>query len=117
MSFESDLQSAIGALCGGRCYPDVAPVGSARPYVVYTQVGGKVVAFLEGGPAAARLPRVQINVWHDTRGAANALMRQIDDLLRAAPWRADALGELIARMDETSQLRGAQQDFQIKALP
>lgn len=115
MSFEADLTAAVGALCGGRCYPDFAPLGVARPYVVYTQVGGPSVQFLEGGPAPAHMARVQINVWHDTRLAANALMRQIDDLLRAAPWQGTPQGELMARADEASQLRGAQQDFMLRA--
>lgn len=113
MSFEADLVSALGALCDGRCYPDLAPINAARPYITYQQVGGDVVAFLEGGPSTKRNGRVQVNVWHDTRLGANTLMRQVEDTLQSSPWYGEPIGALIARYDEQALCRGAQQDFSL----
>lgn len=113
MSIESDLVVAIGALCGGRCYPDVAPPAAVRPYVTYQQIGGQVAEFMEGGPAIKRNARMQINAWGNTRLEANALMRQIDDTLRSAPFRASPIGDLTSEFDAVTGDRGARQDFSL----
>jgi len=113
MTIETDLVTAIGALCAGRCYPDVAPPGTVRPYVTYQQVGGQVAEFMEGGPAPKRNARMQINVWGNSRAEANALMRQIDDALRSAPFRGSPIGDLTAEYDAVTGDRGARQDFSL----
>ena len=111
MSLESDLVTTIGALCSGRVYPDIAPHDTARPYVVWMQVGGEAVNPLDNEAPGVRHARIQINVWHDTRKSANELMYQIEDALRPTPFNGRPLGALISRFDEASTYRGAQQDF------
>lgn len=113
MSIESDLVTGIGALCAGRCFPDVAPHGTVRPYVTYQQVGGQIAQFMEGGPASKRNARMQINTWGASRLEANALMRQIDDMLRSAPWHATPIGDLVSEFDAVTGDRGARQDFSL----
>lgn len=111
MTVESTIYSVVGALCASRVYPDVAPTGTARPYVVYQQVGGQVLNPIDGSAPGDRHARVQVNVWAATRIAATTLMQQIEDAMRPAPAHGRPVGALIARYDEHSELRGAQQDF------
>lgn len=112
MSLETDLLAAVGALCGNRCYPDTAPPDAARPYVTWQQVGGQVLNPIDGTVPGIRHARIQINAWAATRLAANALMNSIEDALRPLPLHGRPAGALIARYDEMTRDRGAQQDFE-----
>ena len=47
MSLEATLKTLLGPLVGGRCYPDTAPDGAAFPLIIYQQVGGEAVEFLD----------------------------------------------------------------------
>lgn len=113
MTIETDLVAALDALCGGRCYADVAPAGTATPFITYQQVGGKTVDFIEGGPATKRNARIQVTCWHSSRGAVNALMRQVEDALQSAPFYGQPDGALIARVEEGAPLKGSHQDFSL----
>ena len=110
MATEAQFVAALTALCA-RTYADYAEGTPARPYVTYQQVGGEAVNFLEGGVGGRRNARMQVNVWADTRLAATTLMHSIEDVLKASPFYADAIGARISRADPTTKLRGAQQDF------
>lgn len=48
MTPEAHVFTALQALVGGRCYPDVAPSAAALPRIVYQQVGGRSVPYTEG---------------------------------------------------------------------
>lgn len=113
MTVETDLVTVIGALCSGRVYPDVAPMNTTRPFVTYQQVGGSVINPIKGEAPGLRNARIQVNVWADTRSAANTLMRDIEDALRPMPYAATPEGALIARYEPETKTRGAQQDFSI----
>ena len=115
MSLESKLFTELGALCP-RVFPDVAPAGTLRPYVTYQQIGGDPAFYVEGQAMGKVNAYVQINVWHDERAQANALMRQIEAaLLAATTFQAEPLAALIGSYDDDTRLRGAQQDFSIWA--
>lgn len=115
MSLETDLTAALQALCP-RVYPDVAPLGVQRPYVIYQQVGGDALTYTEGTLPDKRNARMQITVWADTRLAATALALSIEAALAAAPaFAAYPEGALRGAYDEGAQLRGAEQDFSIWA--
>lgn len=111
MSIEADIVSLVGALCSGRIYPDVAPVGVATPFVTYQQVGGEVINIIKG-PVDYGQARIQFNVWSTTRSEANTLMRSIEAALRPPNLNGRPTGALIARYEEITKLRGAQQDFE-----
>lgn len=113
MSVETSLVTVIGALCSSRCYADFASHGTTRPYVTYQQVGGAVLNPINGSAPGKRNARVQVNVWADTRQAANELMRSIEDAVRPSPLNGRPIGALISRVDEITALRGAQQDFSL----
>jgi hypothetical protein len=110
MATEAQLITAVKTVVT-RFYPDFAPDGTATPYATYQQVGGDAENWLEGGVGSGRHARIQINVWSDTRLQANALMKQIEEVVKATPFFAHAMGALIARADPTTKLRGAQQDY------
>lgn len=109
---EATLATVVGPLLGGRLYPDTAPVGTARPYAVYQQVGGPVLNPVDGSDPALKGARIQITLWHQTRLQASDLMHAIEAALRQPPLNARPTGALVARFDPTSELRGAMQDFE-----
>lgn len=111
MTIETDLVTTIGALVSGRVYPDFAPAGATLPYVIYQQVGGSVINPIDGTDPGKENSRIQFGAWAETRSAANALMRQIEDAVRPAPLNGRPASALIARYDDGSHIRGAQQDF------
>ena len=115
MSIETALLAAVQPLCA-RVYPDVAPINTARPYIVWQQVGGPALMYLEGALPNKASADIQITVWANTRLEANSLIRQIEAVLVAsATMQARPLGALIAAYDDTNELRGALQDFEIWA--
>lgn len=115
MSLESKLFTELAALCP-RVFPDVAPSNTVRPYVTYQQIGGDPAFYVEGQVMGKVNAYVQINVWHDKREQANALMRQIEAaLLVATTFQAEPQGALIAGYEDDTETRSAQQDFSIWA--
>lgn len=115
MTLEADLFAALQAQCP-RTFPDVAPVGTARPYVVWQQVGGPAPMYVEGALPDKASAYMQITVWADARKDANALMRNIEAALVASnTLQARPLGGLIAAIDDGNVLRGCHQDFEIWA--
>jgi hypothetical protein len=114
MATEIDAVAVVAGLVSGRCYPDTAPVGVLKPYVVYQSVGGRPINPINGDDPGSEFARIQFNAWADTRAAANALMRDIVAALRASPVSGRPIGGLIARYDETGKLRGAQQDIEFQ---
>lgn len=112
MTLETRIYAALHALCE-RVFPDVAPFGTATPYVTYQQVGGDSPVYQEGALPDKLNALVQINTWAATRGEASALMRQIEAALVAdATLNATPVGALVADVDD-DDLRGAIQDFSL----
>lgn len=114
MSIDAQIKTALAPLVGDRIYPDVAPEGTARPYLTYQQVGGKALNYLEGTVPGKRNARMQVNVWADTRLAASELSERAEDALRlAAGLQAEVLGARVSLFEEDTKLRGARQDFSV----
>lgn len=115
ITLETQLASALQALCP-RTFPDVAPEGTATPYVVWHILGGHTVQYVEGELATRRNALVQINVWHESRAVANQLSLDIEAALVAhADLRAEPQGSLQSAYDEDVELRGSMQDFSVWA--
>lgn len=114
-TLEATLHQALQALCP-RVYPDVAPEGTATPYVVWHQLGGMAAQYVEGPMAGRRNCLVQINVWHESRLVANQLSLDIEAALTTHPTlQAQAQSALSAAYDEDAALRGSMQDFSLWA--
>lgn len=110
---EVDIVNALNPLVSNRVYPDVADFETPRPYIVYQQVGGQSVNFLEPSSSQLKNARIQITVWSDTRLQAMSLIRHVEDIMRAPPIAAFVQGAAIAHYDNSTELRGAMQDFSV----
>lgn len=110
MSFEPALVTALSALVGGRAYADLAPQDTPYPFITYQQIGGVPTNTLAGN-SDGQNARVQVNAWAQTREQANTLMRSIEIVVTAEPFRAVSLGSLVAEYNAPTRGRGARQDF------
>lgn len=117
MSLESELFALIGPLAGGRVFPDTAPTDAARPYVVWQQIGGEALTYLDNTVPDRRNAYVQVVAWGDTRAAANALALQIEaELMQTTAMQARPQSALVADYEPDIARYGARQDFTIWAL-
>lgn len=114
MSAESAIFSALSSLVSNRVYPDLAPDGVARPYIVYQQIGGSAVQFVDVTVPSKKNSRIQVSVWGDTRAQVSALAVQVEDTLRGvATLQTVVLGAPVAVYEADTKLRGSQQDFSV----
>ncbi|MFD0669720.1 MULTISPECIES: tail completion protein gp17 [unclassified Ramlibacter] len=112
---ESDLATLLQGICP-RTYPDVAPSGTAAPYVTWQGLGGKAARFLDNSAADKRNTLLQVNAWASTRLEALTLIRQIEDALCASSaFVATPEGEPQSTYEEDAGLYGSVQRFSIWA--
>lgn len=113
MTVESDIYAALQGLVGGRVYPDQAPEIPQAPFIIYSQVGGRPINYLNGVPDK-RNGRFQVNVWASTRDEASGICRRVEDALRLDPkLLAVTLSGQLSAYVEATRWYGAQQDFSI----
>lgn len=115
MTVEAELTTVLKTLCA-RVFPDVAPAGTARPYVTYSGIGGKPLRWLDNTAADKRHTIMQINVWSSTRLETMALIRSIEEALCAsATMTVSPMGEPYSTYEEDAEppIYGANQDFSI----
>jgi hypothetical protein len=114
MSAEAAIVPLLTGLVSGRIYPDVAPSGALLPRIVYQQVGGKNIKYMEGTLPDKENARMQIVCWAATRLAAISLMKQVEAAILAAPViQAEAIGARISGFEQDTNLYSSQQDFSI----
>lgn len=111
MTIESDIFDALKGLVSNRCYPDVAPAGVARPYIVWQQVGGAAINFLEASVVGKRNARIQVACWADSRQIVATLARGAEDALLASALNPTVVGAMTATHEPETNLYGALQDF------
>lgn len=115
MSMESDLVTLLKGICQ-RSFPDVAPNGTAAPWIVWQGIGGASARYLDNSAADKRNTLLQISVWSKTRLEALTLIRQIEDALCAtASFYAGPQGEPLSTYEPDTQLYGCLQRFDIWA--
>lgn len=107
---EGITSAALKGLAGGRVYPDLAPAGVAKPYIVYQAAGGLDETTLDG-PDTLQNARMQVEVWADRRGDASALMRQVRNAMTAEPIEAVPIGAPASEYESDTKLYGSRQDF------
>lgn len=115
MTPEDHIDASLQHLAGGRVFPDVAPQGTARPFVTYQCVGGAPVNFLTGEKPTKQPHRMQINCWAEHRIEASELGMLVEDALRSVGdvLQTEVLNGRVATYDEDTDLRGTMQDFMI----
>jgi hypothetical protein len=115
MGMEASLVAVLRTQCP-RVFPDVAPAGTPAPYITYQHIGGESLRYLDGQACSLRHSMVQLNAWADTRVAALALSRAVEDALCATPaatFTARPVAEPIGDDEEDTHRRGCLQDFHI----
>lgn len=114
MSAEAAIVPLLTALVAGRIHPDVAPSGAGLPRIVYQQVGGSAMTYLEGSLPDKENARMQIVCWASTRAAAIALAKQVEAAIVAAPnIQATPIGARISGYEQDTNLYSSMQDFSI----
>lgn len=81
MTLEAHLFSALAPLVNSRIFPDVADFDTPRPYIVWQQIGGAVVNFVEGAVPSCENAVIQITCWAETRAQAKELIKTIESTL------------------------------------
>lgn len=117
MSVNSDIRNAImdglGPTIGARVFPDGAPIETPTPFITYERIGGQVVELVASKSPDLKNGRFQFNIWAETREEADLIADRLEVVLMRPPIRATALGGHSAAADDTTDLRGTQQDFSI----
>lgn len=113
MTVEADIFAALTGLVSGRVYPDVAPAGVARPYLVYQKVGGEVIEPLDGSLPSKFNGRYQVAAWGISRATIAALILQVEAAMVALGARP--IGSSVSDYELDTLLYGSRQDFSIWA--
>lgn len=114
MTPEDHIDAVLQHLAGGRVFPDVAPKGTARPFITYQAVGGAPLNFLSGDRPDKQPVRMQVNVWSERRAEASEIGILVEDAMRSATeLQVEVLTGRVATYDEETDLRGTMQDFSI----
>lgn len=114
MTIEADIYTAIKSLVSNRCFPDFAPLSTARPYITYVQIGGEAISYLDNTVPDGKIGRFQINVWGDTRASVSALMLQVEAaMIQATAFSARPVSAPSSDYDHDSLVYGAMQDFSV----
>jgi hypothetical protein len=114
MTIEADIYTATKSLVSNRVFPDVAPAGVGKPYVVFQQIGGEAVNVLTQTISSKKNGRFQFAAWGTTRAAVSALMLDIESaLVLSALFDARPIGAATSTFDSDAGLYGSRQDFSI----
>ena len=114
MTVEADIFTALKGLVGNRCYPDIAPITTAKPYITYTQIGGEAISYHDDIVPNLKNGRFQVNVWADTRASASSIILQIESaMVLAQSFQARPIGAASNNYDHDMQTYGSMQDFNV----
>jgi hypothetical protein len=84
MTVETQIYTVLKSLVGDRCFPDFAPLGTARPFITFEQTGGEALSFLDGTLPDKKHGRFEIGVYADTRSQCAAIALQVESAMAAA---------------------------------
>lgn len=112
MTPEDHIDAVLQHLAGGRVFPDVAPLGTERPFITYQAVGGAPDNYLSGDQPEKQQVRMQVNVWAARRAEASEIGMLVEDAMRSATHlQVEVVSGRVATYDEETDLRGTMQDF------
>ena len=114
MTIEADIFNTLKGLVGNRCFPDVAPITTAKPYVTYVQIGGEWIVYTDDELADKQKARFQVNVWADTRSSASAVMRQVvAEMVKSQNFQCRPVGGTSSGYDHDMLTYSSMQDFSV----
>ena len=84
MSVEIAIASALNSLVSNRVYPMIATQGTAKPYIVYTEISAVPGAtFCDTEDDAESV--YQIDVYHENRTSLRVLRKQVRAAIKTIP--------------------------------
>jgi hypothetical protein len=114
MTIEADIFTTLKGLVGNRCFPDVAPVTTVKPYITYIQIGGEAISYVENTLPDRKNGRFQVNVWADTRASASTVMLQVEAaMVQSSTFQARAVSAPSSDYDNDMLTYGSMQDFTV----
>lgn len=115
MTPEDHIDAVLQHLAGGRVFPDVAPQGTARPFVTYQLVGGAPENYLSGDAPDKQQVRMQVNCWasqEQGRHVVSELAMLVEDAMRSATHlQVEVISGRVSTYDEDTNMCGTMQDF------
>ena len=106
--------AGLAALVGVRVYPDVAPIGVATPYVVWSEVGTTPMNNMAGDAPTLNNYRVQVVCLAVSALAARNVAAQARAAMQAASqFKALEIDFASADFEDGSKVYGARSDFSI----
>lgn len=115
MSMESDLSTLLKTICVST-FPDVAPSGTAAPFVAWQLLGGETLRALDNTAADKRNSYVQVSVYSTKRMESLELIRAAEDAMCASEnFICRPMGEPLTTYEDDTRLYGAMQRFSIWA--
>ncbi len=113
MTVEADLTALLHTICQ-RVSPDFEAGIPQCPYIIYTQIGGQAVTFIDGQLPSKENAEFQIDVWSKTRAEAKAMIKQIEVLVSATNvFQASAIAKSRSDSDPDMKLYCSRQDFSL----
>jgi hypothetical protein len=116
VGIEATLKTTLSSLVGGRVYPSTLPDNPTFPLIVYQQVGGQVVEYLEGTIGDKDNARIQIVVWSKTQLEASSIARSIRTTL-VGSLSATTLAAPVSLYEEELKLYGSRTDYSLWYVP
>lgn len=111
MTIEKEIFSLLSPLVNKRVYPDTPPDVFDTPFIVYQQISGNVVQYVDGSLPDKHNARVQFWIWGTTRQEVSALARSLQETLTGSGLVCEPYGEFTSAYDDSVKLYGARQDF------
>lgn len=114
MSVESDIYTTLKGLVSNRCFPDFAPLGTVRPFIVYEQTGGETLAYVEGVLPDKKNGRFEIGVYADSRALCASIALQVESAMAAATvFQATAIHAPISDYEGELKIYSSLQNFSV----
>ena len=115
MSMESELTTLLKTVCP-RTFPDVAPSGTAAPFIAWQLLGGESLRALDNTAFDKRNSYVQVSVYSLTRTESLTKIRAAEDAMCAsAAFICRPMGEPLTTYEDDTRLYGAMQRFSLWA--
>lgn len=83
MTIEASIQTALGALVSGRCYPLTAPDPVIKPYIIYSVISDVPANSLDGYSGISQ-KRIQVDIYSTTYGGVKAMAATVKDSFTVA---------------------------------
>jgi hypothetical protein len=84
MTIESSVQTLLGALVSGRCYPVInTTIVITRPYITYQVISGGPLLALANSANPEEMS-MQIDIWDSTYGGAKTLAQSVKTAMLGA---------------------------------